>query len=105
MRIRPGISGIETLLPLVLHLVELEQLPLMRALDAVTRAPARCLGVDAGHLETGRKASLCLIDPNTRGIPREEWLSAGRNSPWLAHSLPGRVRMTVCEGKVTWLSD
>ncbi len=100
-----GISGIETLLPLVLHLVEQESLPLMRALDAVTRAPARCLGVDAGHLETGRKASLCLIDPNARGIPREEWLSAGRNSPWLQRELPGRIRMTVCEGKVTWLSD
>ena len=102
---RPGISGVETLLPLVLQLVEQEQLPLMRALDAVTRAPARCLGVYAGHLETGRKASLCLLAPEARSRPEQEWLSAGRNSPWLGHSLPGRVRMTVCEGKVTWLSD
>lgn len=102
---RPGIAGLDTLLPLVLHLTETEQLPLERALDAVTAAPARCLDRPAGRLEPGRAASLCVVDPNQRGTPGEDWLSAGRNSPWLDTELPGRVRLTVCEGKVSWLSD
>lgn len=102
---RPGISGLDTLLSLVLELVQRDQLPLRRALDAITAAPARCLGVSAGRLEEGRLASLCLIDPNATRLPAEDWLSAGRNSPWLDIELPGTVRLTVCEGKVTWLSD
>lgn len=102
---KAGISGIETLLPLVLKLVEEKQLPLMRALDALTHGPARCLSLAAGSLEPGRKASLCLVDPDTQRRPDHDWLSAGRNSPWLETSLPGVVRLTVCEGKVSWLSD
>jgi dihydroorotase len=102
---RPGISGLDTLLPLLLYLVERGELPLERALDAVTAAPARCLGRPAGRLETGRAASLCVVDPDHRRRPDEDWLSAGRNSPWLETELPGVVRLTVCEGKVTWLSD
>ena len=47
---RPGISGLDTLLPLVLKLVSDGDLPLARALDAVTAAPARCLGLQAGQL-------------------------------------------------------
>ncbi len=102
---RPGISGLDTLLGLVLHLVETDQLPLERALDAVTAAPARCLDRPAGGLEPGRAASLCLVDPHQRDCPGEDWLSAGRNSPWYDTELPGRVRLTLCEGKVSWFSD
>lgn len=101
----PGMAGLDTLLPLVLHLTETQRLPLQRALDAVTHGPARCLDRPAGRLEPGHAASLCVVDPNQRGTPAEDWLSAGRNSPWLNTELPGRVRLTVCEGKISWLSD
>ena len=102
---KPGISGVETLLPLMLKLVNDGKLPLMRAIDAITHAPARCLGIAAGSLEPGRKASLCLLTPEHTRTPAEDWLSAGRNSPWLETALPGVVRLTVSEGKVSWLSD
>ena len=103
---RPGISGVETLLPLVMRLVQDNQLPLDRALDAITASAARCLGqLPLGQLESGRLASLCVIDPGSQRRPDEDWLSAGRNSPWLDTLLPGTVRLTLCEGKVTWLSD
>lgn len=99
-----GISGLDTLLSLTLKLVEDGQLPLMRALDALTQAPARCLGVPAGNLEYGRLASLCVVDGAARRVPGEGWHSAGRNSPWLETSLPGATRLTVCEGKIAWQS-
>ncbi|WP_133491200.1 dihydroorotase [Alcanivorax sp. 24] len=101
---RPGISGLDTLLPLVLKLVREEALPLHRALDAVTAAPARCLGIPAGQLETGRMANLTVVAPDEQRVMSERWLSGGRNSPWFNTLLPGSVRRTVCNGEVSWLA-
>lgn len=102
---RPGISGLDTLLPLVLKLIDEDALPVARALDAVTAAPARCLGIQAGQLEAGRPASLCVLAPDEQRAMAAHWLSAGRNSPWLAATLPGAVKLTVCQGRISWLSD
>ncbi|MFP1681802.1 dihydroorotase [Alloalcanivorax sp. C16-1] len=102
---RPGISGLDTLLPLMLKLVDDGALPLHRALEAVTASPARCLGIQAGHLEAGRPASLCVLAAGESRTLSSHWLSAGRNSPWLHSRLPGAVKLTVCQGKVSWLSD
>lgn len=102
---RAGISGIDTLLPLLLSLVEQGQLALPRAIDSLTAAAGRCLNQPIGTLEIGRYANLCVVDPTCRRTPADDWLSAGSNSPWRQHSLPGNVRLTVCEGKVSWLSD
>ncbi|WP_156496956.1 amidohydrolase family protein, partial [Alcanivorax sp. HI0083] len=92
-------------LSLVLELVSEGKLSLSRALDAVTAAPARCLGIQAGRLETGRPASLCVLDPAADKNLSEDWLSAGNNSPWRHAQLKGSVKLTVCQGKVSWLSD
>lgn len=99
---KPGIAGLETLLPLVLKLVNQGDLPLNRAIDALTRAPAHCLGVNAGHLEAGRRANICLIDPNAERHPREHWQSAGQNSPWLDTKLPSQQVLTITDGRITW---
>jgi dihydroorotase len=102
---KPGMAGLDVLLSLVLQLVSEGKLELSRALDAVTAAPARCLGIQAGQLETGRPASLCVLDPAGVKDLREDWLSAGNNSPWRHAQLKGSVKLTVCQGKVSWLSD
>lgn len=101
---RPGISGVETLLSLTLKLVEENHLTLTRALDALTQAPARCMSIDAGRLETGRLANLVLLDPRVQYTPADDWVSAGHNSPWMNTKLPGKAQITLCEGKVTWLA-
>ncbi len=102
---RPGMAGVDTLLSLVLGLVDEGKLDLARALDAVTAAPARCLDIQAGQLETGRPASLCVLDANAEKDYAEHWLSAGSNSPWRGSVLKGSVKLTVCQGKVSWLTD
>jgi dihydroorotase len=102
---RPGISGLDTLLSLTLALVEQGALPLARALEAVTAAPARCLGIQAGQLETGRPASLCVVAADERRAMAAHWLSAGHNSPWRHATLPGAIKLTVCHGRVSWLSN
>jgi dihydroorotase len=99
---KPGIAGVETLLPLTLKLVEEGRLPLLRALDAITHAAARSLAIDAGHITAGHAANLCLVDANAQRRPRDHWQSGGRNSPWLDTLLPGAVKLTLSNGTVTW---
>jgi dihydroorotase len=66
----PGSIGLETSLAVVLtYLVEPGVLPLMRAIETLTSAPARILGATdhGGPLEPGRPANLVVFDP------AEEW--------------------------------
>lgn len=98
---RPGISGIETLLPLMLSLVG-QGLTLQRALAAVTSDAARCLGIAAGQLELGRPANLTIVDPEAQVDLRQRWYSAGNNSPWRQATLQGCARFTLCQGKISF---
>ncbi len=96
----PGISGLETLLSLTLLLVEQGLLTLPEAVAALTHKPATILGIEAGRLSVGAKADVCVFDPAARWTLRPEGLvSRGRNTPFLGHTLPGRVRYTLVGGK------
>lgn len=96
-----GASGLETLLALLLDWARAEKLPLLRALDTVTRAPARVLGEDTGTLLAGRKADVVLFDPSEAWrVASESLLSSGKNTPYLERELVGRVRATIVGGEV-----
>src|SRR5699024_10014518 len=99
---KPGISGVQTFLPLVKKLVDEGQLPLHRAIDALTQAPARCLGINAGQLVAGRGANRCILAPTATPTPRERWCSAGKNSPWIDARLAGVIQLTITDGRITW---
>lgn len=97
----PGISGLETLLPLTLRLVADGVLSLAEALARVTFLPARALGLAAGTLDPGARADLCVFDPD---YPWEfdpsEMISAGHNSPFGGWPLTGRTRYTILGGRI-----
>jgi len=96
-----GASGLETLLPLLLDWAASEKVPLLRALDAVTRGPARVLGEDTGTLLVGRKADVVLFDPLERwSVNGEALVSFGKNTPYWGQELTGRVRATIVGGEV-----
>jgi dihydroorotase len=96
-----GASGLETLLALLLDWARAEKLPLLRALETVTRAPARVLGEDTGTLLAGRKADVVLFDPSESWrVGADPLLSSGRNTPYLERELVGRVRATIVGGEV-----
>lgn len=99
----PGISGLETLLSLVLALVEKGVLALAQAIDLLTRKPAAILGIEAGRLAVGAKADVCVFDPAARWtVAAERLVSRGRNTPFLGRTLPGRVRYTLIGGRVVF---
>jgi dihydroorotase len=98
---RVGASGLETLLSLLLEWARSENVPLLRALDLVTRGPARVLGEDTGTLLVGRKADVVLFDPTERWIVNGEALASfGKNTPYLGRELTGRVRATIVGGEI-----
>lgn len=97
----PGISALETLLPLSLRLVKEGVLPLSELLARLTTGPARVLGIDAGTLRPGAPADVCIFDPNREWrLDEGAMLSRGRNTPFLGQRLKGRVLYTLLEGKM-----
>lgn len=99
----PGISGLETLLPLTLKLVDDGLLSLAQAIAVLTSRPADILGVDVGRLSVDATADICIFDPAARyTLAPDHLISRGRNTPFLGHELRGRVTHTLVGGQVIY---
>ncbi len=99
----PGISGLETLLPLSLRLVQDGILPLSELIARLSLQPARLLGVDAGTLSVGSPADVCVFDPEEYwDVNPAKMVSRGRNTPFTGWQLQGRVDWTLYKGKITF---
>ncbi len=97
----PGISGLETLLPLTLQLVDEDLLSYSQALACLTSAPADLLHLDAGRLEIGAVADLCLLRPGHAWTLTAKMLhSRGHNSPFIGRTFHHQVVMTILNGGV-----
>lgn len=100
---QPGLSSLETLLPLTLRLVAEGVLSLPAALACVTCKPAAILGSDAGRIVPGAVADLCIIDPQARWrVGPDTLLSRGHNTPFLGVELHGQVRWTLLAGRIVF---
>lgn len=100
---QPGISGLESLLPLTLRLVEEGILDRATAIARLTLGPASVLGFQSGTLQPGSLADVCVFDPE--GI----WVldplrmrSEGWNTPFAGWEMRGRVTHTLFEGRVVF---
>jgi len=94
-----GISSIETLLPLSLLMVEQGWLELPELITRLSSNPAEILGIEAGSLEVGSAADICIFDPELRWSPSPDQLrSRGKNTPFKTIELKGRVTTTLLGG-------
>jgi dihydroorotase len=99
-----GILGLETALAVTLGvLVRESKFKLPYVIDLMTRRPANLLKLPAGTLSAGAAGDVCLFDPD------EEWIynakagfSKSSNSPWHGHTLRGRVKSTIVDGRVVF---
>jgi dihydroorotase len=99
----PGISAVETLLPLSLALATKGVADLPKILSALTYQPADILGVPAGRLAVDSVADLCIFDPQRSWkLSAENMLSKGHNTPLLGRELRGRVTHTFVNGKLVY---
>jgi dihydroorotase len=98
----PGLIGLETALSLGLAAVAAGRLTLPTLIAALSTRPAAMIGEPRG-LEIGAPADLVLFDPDGRWRVEEATLaSVSSNTPLLDMELPGVVRLTVSEGRVTY---
>jgi dihydroorotase len=99
----PGLIGLELVVPVLLDLVLRGSLPLARLITALTAAPARIVGLPAPSLQEGRRAEICLVDPEAPfTVDPAKLRSKSRNTPLLGKTLIGRVRMTMADGRVVF---
>lgn len=99
----PGISGLETLLPLTLKLVEQDVMDLSSAIARLTCGPAEILGLPLGTLSPGRAADICIYDPEQRWfVEADALLSRGKNTPFQGWEMPARVTHTLLKGRLVY---
>ncbi|MEI6092353.1 MAG: dihydroorotase [bacterium] len=98
-----GMIGLETALPLCLKLVHEKDITLTQLVKLMSTNPAKILNISGGSLEIGNTADITIFDMN------EEWtysedkiLSKSKNSPFKGWKLKGKVKYTICEGKIVW---
>ena len=96
---QPGISALETLLPLTLRLVENKVINIETAIRAITSAPASILNIKAGTLAVGATADICIFDHNTNWTLEESNLmSQCKNTPFIGWDFQARAKHTIIGG-------
>ena len=95
----PGISGLQTFLPLTMKLFH-GKMPLPEVVERLTLGPAAIIDQPGTGLELGSSADLTIFDPKTSEVLGVDgWLSRGMNNPFLGQTLNGKVVATFLEGK------
>jgi dihydroorotase len=95
----PGISGLDTLLPLGLQLVEEKVLELGDLIHRLTAGPAAILGLPHGTLAIGAEADICIFNPETTWrLDTASMQSNACNTPFLGREMKGRVIHTLLGG-------
>lgn len=99
----PGISSLDSFLPLGLLLVEHNILTMKQFITAITHGPAQVIDQPLGQIKVGATADLCLFSPTKEWtLSAETMLSKGHNSPFIDQSLKGKVTMTLLDGKIVY---
>ncbi|MDC0481996.1 amidohydrolase family protein, partial [Gammaproteobacteria bacterium] len=99
---QPGISSIEILIPLLMELVGLKLIDLNEAIAKVTSNPSKILGIEAGLIEKGLPADLCIIKKEDWIFDEKKIISAGKNNPFIGRKFNYLVDKTICDGKIVY---
>ena len=99
-----GLVGLETSLALALtELYHSGLLSLSRVLELMSASPAALLGLDRGTLAAGRDADLVLFDPDEEWtVDKNSFVSKGRNTPFHARTIRGKVKYTISRGNIIY---
>jgi len=96
----PGISALETLLPLAVDLADSGESNLSTALARVTHGPARIVGLGAGNLAPGQPADVCVFRADADWLlSPSRMVSRGANTPFDGSRLKARVESVWIAGR------
>ena len=96
-----GAVGLELLLPLTLKWAQEDNISPSVALAKISCNSAQILQLPIPSLIAGAVADICVLDPHKQWVVDEnQWLSCGKNSPFLGWTLQGKVRHTLVDGRI-----
>lgn len=97
-----GITGLETSLALgVTNLVKAGHLTMMELIEKMTLNPAKLYNMPYGTLKEGARADIVLFNEDELWTV-EDFSSKSKNSPFIGDELYGKVKYTICRGKVVY---
>lgn len=99
----PGATGLELLLAQTLRWAVRYEVKPMCAIEKISSAASRVLGIAAGTLSPGVAADVCVYDPQAHWrVTPQSLVSQGKNTPFLGHELSGKVVLTLVAGQVVF---
>jgi dihydroorotase len=100
-----GITGLETALGLALRVLHREHgLSLSRVVALMSTQPGQVIGLrDRGTLRVGSEADVVVFDPAAEwSFQAAQSKSKSKNTPFDNAPMLGRVRATICSGRIAY---
>jgi dihydroorotase len=102
----PGISGLDSLLPLSLQLVDEQAINMQDLIHRLTAGPAKILGLPYGTMTIGATADICIFHPGmVWQLDSSTIQSRGHNTPFMGREFKGRVTHTLLAGNLVYSLD
>jgi dihydroorotase len=97
-----GMTGVQTLLPLMLNHVNAGRLSLQRLVDLTSAGPQRIFGIEGkGRIALGYDADLTLVDLAARRTIRNDWIASRSGwTPYDGMTVTGWPIHTVIRGQM-----
>lgn len=100
-----GLIGLETALALgITYLVRKGHMTLPHLLEKMTVKPAKLYNLDSGTIKIGGRADLIVFDEREKWVA-ERFHSKSENSPFIGTELVGKVKYTICSGRVVYQEE
>ena len=97
-----GLIGLETSLALgITNLVRTGSLTMEYMLKKMTLNPAKLYGLDRGYIAKGAPADIVIFDEFEKWKV-ETFQSKSCNSPFIGEELYGKVKYTICDGRIVY---
>lgn len=99
-----GIIGLETALALaVTNLVKPGHLTMVQLMEKMSLNPAKLYRFDKRSVAEGADADLVIFDENERWtVTEDDIASKSHNTPFIGAELYGRVKYTICGGRIVY---
>jgi dihydroorotase len=103
-----GITGLETALGLALRVLHREHgMPLLQVMALMSSHPAKVIKLrDRGNLRVGSSADVVVFDAGAEwNFAASASRSKSKNTPFDGAAMLGRVRATICDGRVVYRAE
>lgn len=97
-----GIIGLETSLALgIMSLVNAGHLTYLQLMEKMSVKPAELYNLDTANIAEGKPADIVIFDPNEKWIAGD-YASKAENTPFTGMEMTGKVKYTICNGRIAY---